>query len=97
MVTINVFGKQKCAKCKTTKNKLQHFISHWQLDHAVRMVFHDLETVEGLAEGAFHDVRDIPLTIVETNGRSMARWDGEVPNSQKLKLVLEEGAHVAAD
>ena len=97
MVKIAVFGKQECAKCKSTKNKLEHFINRWKLDHTVQLTYHDLETVDGLAEGAFHDVRDIPLTIVENEGRQIARWDGEVPNSQALKLVLEEGADVTAN
>ena len=92
MVKIFVFGKQNCAKCKTTKNKLQHFLNQWQVDHKVEMIFHDLETVDGLAEGAFHDVRDIPLTIVERSGQEVARWDGQVPNSESVRLALEAQA-----
>ena len=97
MVTIAVFGKQECARCKTTKNKLEHFLARWKLDHNVHLAFHDLDTVDGLAEGAFYDLRDIPLTIIENEGRQVARWDGEVPSSQSLRLVLEEGANVSAD
>ena len=96
MVRIAIFGRQECVRCKTTKSKLRHFVSRWKLDHAVQLTFHDLDTVEGLAEGAFHDVQDIPLTIIENGGHQLARWDGEVPNSQALKLVLEEGANVTA-
>lgn len=90
MVNIFVFGKQDCAKCKTTKNKLKHFLSQWQLDHKVKMVFRDLDTLEGRAEGAFYDVNRIPLTIVEKDGRSVARWEGEIPNSQHIKFALEQ-------
>lgn len=97
MTTIAVFGKTACAKCKTTKNKLNHFLSAWHLDHKVNMVFHDLETVDGRAEGAFYDVYNaIPVTIVNKDGREVARWDGEIPNSQAVRLVLEEGVHAAA-
>ena len=41
------------------------------------------------AEGAFYDVNKIPLTVVEQEGREVARWDGDVPNSQDLhRLIL---------
>ena len=105
MTKINVFGKHTCAKCKTTRNKLTHFLSDWQMDHAVQLVFHDLDTLDGRAEGAFYDVNQIPATVIEQDGRQVARWDGAVPNSQAVHLVLQsfdlealdrEGAHVAA-
>ena len=95
MVRINVFGKKGCAKCDTTKNKLSHFLGRWELEHKVEMVFHDMETVDGRAEGAFHDVDEIPVTIVETNGRSVARWEGNVPNSKSVRLILEESVGTA--
>jgi thioredoxin-like negative regulator of GroEL len=97
VLKIQVFGKPNCAKCKTTKHKLEHFLSHWELDHSVQLVFHDMETVDGRAEGAFYDVNQIPLTIIEKEGREVARWDGDIPNSQSVRLVLEEGAHVSAN
>jgi glutaredoxin len=97
MTTIAVFGKQGCAKCKTTKNKLHHYVSRWNVDHQVQVTFHDLETLDGRAEGAFYDVNQIPLTVVELEGRPVARWDGVVPNSDALRKVIEEGAHVSAD
>lgn len=96
MTRINVFGKTGCAKCDTTKRKIHHFLSRWDMDHKVEMIFHDLDTVDGRAEGAFHDVLEIPATLVEADGRLVARWDGQVPNSKAVRLVLEEGANVAA-
>ena len=62
---IAIFGKQGCPKCDTTKNKLRHFAARWQVDHKLQLVFHDLDTVDGLAEGAFYDVNDVPVIIVE--------------------------------
>jgi len=88
MVTISIFGKQGCARCDTTKNKLHHFVSQWELEHKVEMVFHDLDTLDGRAEGAFHDVGEIPLTIIEQDGCQLARWEGEVPNSTSVRSVL---------
>ena len=97
MTRISIFGKTECAKCKTTKHKLSHLFSDG-LDHKVEVVFHDMETLDGRAEGAFYDVNKIPLTVVEQEGREVARWDGDVPDSQDIhRLIVGEGAHAAAD
>ena len=86
---IKVFGKAGCAKCDTTKNKLKHFIGKWEVEDKVELVFHDLDTIDGRAEGAFHDVSDaLPTTIIEKDESVLARWDGEVPNSEKVKEHL---------
>ena len=97
MTRISIFGKTECAKCKTTKHKLSHLVSG-ELDHKVELVFHDMETLDGRAEGAFYDVNKIPLTVVEQEGREVARWDGDVPDSQDIhRIIVGEGANVAAD
>jgi len=85
---IHVFGKQGCAKCDSTKNKLGHFISKLGVDDRVQVTFFDMDTVDGMAEGAFRDVADIPTTIVTESGVDLARWDGEIPDSEGLKARL---------
>ena len=95
MTRIFVFGKKECAKCKTTKNKLSHYLAEWQLDKRVELVFHDMETIDGRAEGAFYDVTQIPVTVIEKSGQEKARWDGQVPNSEAVRLALQEVASVA--
>jgi hypothetical protein len=85
---IKVFGKKGCAKCETTKNKINHFITKWEMDSKVEMTFHDMDTVDGMAEGAYNDVLQVPTTIMEKNNKVVARWDGEVPISEKIKEYL---------
>ena len=86
---LEVYGKQGCALCQTTKNKLSHFVAKWGCSDKVRIEFVDMETVDGLAEGAFRDVSDIPVTILSDNDRVLARWDGEVPASEDLRKAIE--------
>ena len=95
MTRISIFGKTECAKCKTTKHKLSHLFSGI-LDHKVEVVFHDLETLDGRAEGAYYDVSNkIPLTVVEKGGHVLRRWDGDVPDSHDIhRLILGHGALV---
>ena len=82
---IKVFGKKDCAKCETTKNKFNHFISKNNYSDKVDLEFHDMDTVDGMAEGAFCDVLKIPTTVIEKEDATIARWEGEVPNSEEFK------------
>lgn len=85
---VEVFGKDDCSRCESTKRKLTHFINKWGRSEEVDFVFVNLDTVDGMAEGAFHDVNEIPTTIVSHNGSTFARWDGDVPPSEEVKRVL---------
>jgi len=85
---VKIFGKKDCAKCRTTKNKIEFFISKWNLKEKLKILFLDLDTVEGLAEGALNDVLRIPTTILERDGNVLVRWDGEVPNSDEFKNYI---------
>jgi len=96
MTKINIFGKIGCAKCESTKRKLGHFLDQWKLDHKVEMVFYDMDTLDGRAEGAFHNVELIPATLVERGGRILARWDGVVPKSADVRAALETETNAAA-
>jgi len=87
-VVVSLFGKNGCAKCYSTKRKLSHFLRLWGLENAVELRYHDMETVDGLAEGMFHDVGAVPTTIVHQGSRKIARWDGRIPKSGELKLYL---------
>jgi len=84
-----IFGKEGCVKCKTTKNKVGHYINKWGLDGEVPVVFMDMETLDGLSEGAFRDVWEVPTTIIEGSDDTIARWDGEVPSSESLRTSLQ--------
>ena len=88
--TIKLFGKPGCAKCKTTKNKLEFFLPKWNVSNQVKMSFYDMDTVEGLAEGAFYDVDNVPTTIVEKDGKEIKRWELEVPPSKEMEALVKQ-------
>ncbi|MCD5401799.1 thioredoxin family protein [candidate division NPL-UPA2 bacterium] len=85
---IKIFGKKSCVKCQTTKNKFHFFLKKWNISDKVRANFYDMDTVEGLSEGAFYGVGRVPTTILENEGREKARWTGEVPKSGDFKKYL---------
>lgn len=90
---VKVFGKPGCEFCKTTMKKFETFFSRWQIDPAkVKLNFFDMETVDGLSEGAFYSVVKIPSTVIEKGSEVLARWDGQVPLSEEFKTHFSEYA-----
>ena len=87
---IKVFGKKNCAKCETTKNKISHYLEkHGNGSLSMSMEFYDLDTIDGMAEGAYNDVLKIPTTIIEKNEKILVRWDGEIPKTEDMiKLCM---------
>lgn len=63
-------------------------ITKLELDDKVSFAYHDVDTVEGMMERAYHDISQIPTTIIEKNEQVIERWNGEVPHSEKLKEHL---------
>jgi len=93
-----VFGKPACAMCKSTKDKLTHLITKSGAAPAAALAFIDLDTVEGMAEGAFHDVREAPTVIVRSDsGGELARWEKRVPPSIEVQAFLGAGKGATDD
>ena len=89
VMTFEVYGKNGCAKCKSTRSKLGHLIAKADRDDEVEIAYHDMDSVEGMAEGAFNDVTDIPTTILkDASGQPVARWEGWLPPSGEVKAYL---------
>lgn len=83
---VKIFGKPGCEYCKTTMQKFETFLGRWNIEESmVKLSFFDLETVDGLAEGAFYSVTKIPSTIIERDSSILKRWDGVVPLSEEFK------------
>jgi hypothetical protein len=88
MVAIQVFGKEGCAQCQAAKAKFTHYLTKRDLDGKVQLLFYDLGTVDGLAEGAFQDVSDIPTTIIMDEEDVLARWEQRVPTTEEFEASL---------
>ena len=86
---VKIFGKPGCEYCKTTLQKFETFTKRWNVGSAVALSFFDMETADGLAEGAFYSVTQIPTTIIEREKSILARWDGKVPLSEEFKTYFE--------
>ena len=85
MIKVSVFGKKECDACKAAMEKLVYFREKWGSTDQADIGFIDVETPDGLAEGAFRDVYDIPTVIIEREGEELARWVKEVPASRDFE------------
>jgi thiol-disulfide isomerase/thioredoxin len=85
MIKVSVFGKKECDACKAAVEKITYFSDKWGMQASTAIDFIDMETVDGLAEGAYRDVYDIPTVILEEEGRELARWVKKVPESREFR------------
>lgn len=85
MIKVSVFGKQECNACKAAVRKVTYFSEKWGKRDSTSIDFIDMETVDGLAEGAYRDVYDIPTVILEDGDRELARWVKKVPQSSEFR------------
>ncbi len=88
MTKIYVFGKPSCSVCKDTRNKIQYFKEKKKF--SAEIFYCDLETVDGLVEGAYNEISDIPTVIILNDGHEIARWVKKPPISEEfLPFVLD--------
>jgi glutaredoxin len=78
---VRIFGKKDCDACKNAKRKFEFFFEKWGLTEEIPIEFYDMDTIEGLAEGAIYDVSNVPTTILEKDNIEITRWEGKVPVS----------------
>ena len=90
MIKIKVFGKTTCDACKAVKEKFNFFLNHWGLSTQAEIVYFDLDTVDGLSQGAYYDALEFPTTILEKDGQELARWKKTVPTSQEFRQYFEQ-------
>jgi hypothetical protein len=89
VIKIIIFGKVTCDACKSVKEKFNFFLNHWGLSDKAEIQYIDLDTVDGLSQGAYNDALEFPTTILEKNGQELARWKKTVPTSQEFKQFFE--------
>jgi hypothetical protein len=84
MATVKIFIKTGCARCPQAK----------QAGEALRaegfcVTVFDVETTDGLAEGAFYSVQATPTLIIEDKDETIiGDFRGEVPPVQILRDML---------
>jgi hypothetical protein len=82
--------------CQSTKDKLAHLLAKAQAADAVGLAFVDMDSIQGRAEGAFYDVRQLPTTLFwSDDDEPLARWEGCIPPASEIKTFLSEARQVS--
>ena len=58
------------------------------LEDRIELSFLDMATAEGLAQGMYYEVFDIPTTIVKDDEKEVARWDGKAPLTKEFEALI---------
>ena len=81
---IKIFTKAHCPKCPAAKE-----IGAELKKEGVSVSNYDLDTIDGLAEAAFHSILSTPSIVIEDEEeREVISWRGEVPTLQEVKQYL---------
>ncbi len=86
MKKVIVFGKQTCPVCKDAFEKLIYFKEKKGFSAPVEYV--DMETVDGLAQGAYYEVADIPTIVILDGDKELIRWTKKPPISEEFLPYL---------
>jgi len=86
---IEVFGKDDCIKCDEAKSVLNKLLEEKSLKDKVQFRYFDMESIDGMAEGAFNDVLKIPTILINDQDKNLARWDGNVPQASEISTYLQ--------
>ncbi len=87
MRSVYIFGKQTCPVCKDAYSKIQYFKEKRSFDAEVK--YFDMELIDGLAEGAFHEVYDVPTVVIfDEHLEEIARWVKKPPISEEFLPYL---------
>lgn len=86
MKQVYVFGKPDCPVCKDTREKLAYFKE--KNDFAAQIKYFDMDTIDGLTEGAYHEVEDIPTVIIFDDKKELIRWVKKPPVSEEFLPYL---------
>ena len=81
--TFRVFGRKTCPYCQKAKEKVEYFINRWQVGTPV--LYHDVDVPDGMTEGAWYDVYEIPTVLLEEGDQVIRRWLKTPPLLQELK------------
>lgn len=80
---IKLFTKHNCPKCPVAKSILTEYKAQ---NASVKVEEFDVETVDGMAEGAFYGIMATPSIVVcDNQGKEQFSWRGETPDRGELQ------------
>ena len=81
MKTMKYFSATWCGPCKVFKPIMNEIAGE---GHSVQFI--DIDQSQDLA--ARYNVRSVPTTVIEENGKEISRFIGDIPKQQVLDKLL---------
>lgn len=86
MGSVKIFWKSNCSKCPPVKS-----VGRILEEGGIKVVSFDLDTVDGLAEGAYYSVMATPTMIIEDEEyNQIADFRGTVPTAQEVHKLINQ-------
>ncbi len=84
MGSVKIFWKSNCSKCPSAKS-----VGSILEEEGIKVAIFDLDTVNGLAEGAYYSVMATPTMIIEDEeSNQIADFRGTVPTAQEVQKLI---------
>ncbi len=82
MTSLKVFWRDDCPRCPAAKELGANL-----KDEGLEVINYNMDTVDGLAEAAFHSVMALPTVILvdSANDCELAEWRGDIPSVDEVK------------
>lgn len=92
MKAVEIYGRKGCSACDGARKKFNTFIKKWDLKEKVIVKYFDMDTEEGVENGAINGIVKIPtIVIVDTDrNKEITRWEGKSPISKEFENIIKE-------
>lgn len=90
LVTFVEIGASRCIPCKAMQPIMKEVAEEYK--GQVKVVFHDVWTPQGKADGMKYNIRMIPTQVfLDKNGREYFRHEGYFPKEEVVKVIKMQG------
>ena len=86
MGLVKIFWKSNCPKCPSAKN-----VGSELKEEGIDVINYNLDTLDGLAEGAYYGVMATPTLIVEDEEENyIGDFRGIVPTAREVQKLINQ-------
>ena len=90
LVTFVEIGASRCIPCKAMQPIMKEVAEEYKWQ--VKVVFHDVWTPQGKADGMKYNIRMIPTQVfLDKDGKEYFRHEGYFPKDELVKVIKMQG------
>jgi hypothetical protein len=86
MEMVKIFWKANCSKCPAAKD-----VGNTLKEEGFKVIDYNLDTLDGLAEGAYYSVMATPTLIIEDRDENcIADFRGIIPSAKEIQTLINK-------